>query len=273
MTYRPGLVIQGDGSTYQWLNCGPASSAMHLDRDTRGAETSTGAHVRNLTGDKSGGTNLAQDDAALLKGWPPIDHMDVRPKLPWSEAMAHLDRGQGFSLSLSYAPFSGTEWDGAPGFRKNHRVFVNERSAGELLVYDPLADGRRVGIPQGPDWIPEDLVRRAAGLLDLDGQGNLLGQGYAQLGFTRDTEPDYKVVVTAGYFWRYILDSRGRIIRHDRARTGGFSARCTAPRLHDWATAALRAAYAPRSLVRLTSGSRTGWYLQPGGSHVSLRRI
>lgn len=278
MTYRPVLVIQGDGSRFQWENCGPACSGTHLDRDTRGASRTTGARVRALTGDLSGGTNLAEDDTALLRGWGPRDHMDVRPRVAWADVLAALDRGQGVSLSASYAPISGTVWDGSPGFTANHRFFINERGSNGLYVYDPLADGRRAGIPKGPHWIPESIMERAAGLLMLDPETRRrIGLGYAQVGLTRDTEPDYRAVVTAAlapaYFWRYFVDSLGRITGHDKAHTGGFSATCSAPQLHGWATAAARAKYSPRSLVRLTSGSRSGWYVQPGSGHVTIRRI
>lgn len=271
MTYRPIFVKQADGSALQWSNCGPASSAMHLDRDTRGAHRTTGARVRLLTGDHVGGTNLGEDDAALLKGWPERDHMDVRPRLLWTDAMRALDRGQGLSMSISYAPFSGTKFDGSPGFTKNHRIFVNERAMGELLVFDPLDDKRRTGIPAAPVWVPETLVRKAAGLLDLNGAGLRLGLGWAQVGLTRDTEPNYTIsaISPGGTYFRYFLNNTGGITTHTAQHATSFTYPCSSPRLHSF----VNGRYNPRSLVKILSGPLIGWYVQANSVILKLRTV
>jgi hypothetical protein len=255
MTYRPTFVRQGDGSPAQWDNCAAATGAMDLDRDTRGVLRTTGARVRQLTGTTSGGLTLSQIDGALLRGFGPRDHLDVRPRIPFDEAMNHLRIGQGAELFFSYRPLVGTRFDCFSGrFDGIHAAWMNELSPDGTLIYwgDPGADGRRADVPKGFQWIPVSLVRQAAGLY--------AGAGYAQLGFSRDTEPAYRVHLPAGQeFQRYYL-SDGRITRHVKTATPhGFSASCRAPRLYRWDAA--HASRTPRSLVKLTSGSREGWYI------------
>ncbi len=255
MTYRPTLVRQGDGSPAQWDNCAAATGAMDLDRDTRGTMVTTGARIRSLTGTTSGGLRLDQIDEALLKGFGPRDHLDVRPKLGFVDAMTQIRAGRGAEIYFSYRPLIGTKFDCFSGrFAGIHAAWANELSQDGTLLYwgDPGADGRRAGIPKGFQWIPVSLVRQAAGLY--------VGAGYVQLGFSRDTEPAYKARIPAGTWFQHYFVSDGRIVRHERTRTpGGFAVTCTAPRLYRWAAGPL----SPRSLVKLTNpkSSRYGWYV------------
>jgi hypothetical protein len=269
MTYRPGFVRQGDGSPAQWDNCAAATGAMDLDRDTRGGMTTTGARIRQLTGTISGGLLLSQIDAALLKGFGPRDHLDVRPKIAFVDAMNHLRLGQGAELYFSYRPLIGTKFDCFSGrFAGIHAAWMNELSADGTAIYwgDPGADGRRADVPRGYQWIPVSLVRQAAGLY--------IGSGYAQLGFSRDTEPAYKARIPAGTWFLHYFVSDGRITGHRRDHTNGFSATCTAPRLYRWSEtvqARRKSRGLPplsaRSLVRLTSGSRERWYIGSQYAH------
>ncbi|HEV8489046.1 MAG TPA: hypothetical protein VGQ58_04600 [Candidatus Limnocylindrales bacterium] len=266
MTYRPGFVRQGDGSSAQWDNCAAATGAMDLDRDTRGAQRTTGAKVRQLTGTTSGGLTLPQIDAALVRGFGPRDHLDVRPKLAWDQAMAHIRAGQGAEVYFSYRPFVGTPYDCFSGrFAGIHAAWANELSADGTKLYwgDPGADGRRSDVPRGFLWVPVSLVRSAAGLY--------VGAGYVQLGLSRDTEPSYRLHLNVGTRFRRYFLSGGRITRSVADRTaGGFGSTCTAPRLFrfsDAVQARRRAAglapLSPRSLVRVTNpkSSRYGWWI------------
>jgi hypothetical protein len=261
MTYRPAFVRQGDGSPAQWDNCAAATGAMNLDRDTRGVLRTTGARVRQLTGQSYGGLTLAQIDAALLKGFGPRDHLDVRPKISFVDAMTHLRAGQGAELFYSYRPLVGTRFDCWSGrFAGIHASWMNELSPDGTLIYwgDPGADGRRADVPKGFQWIPVSLVRQAAGLY--------AGAGYAQLGFSRDTEPAYRARIKAGSKFLHYYVRDGRIIGHVVNRTpNGFSARCRAPRLYRWDSR--HPTLSPRSLVKLTSGSREGWYIGAQYAH------
>lgn len=190
MTYRPRFREQGDGSRCQWSNCGPASQAMASDRWREGRDPDNHhgwpprpAEVRNFISPHScGGTSLQDNDAASTHLYEAP--MAVRYGVPWSTFRSLIISGRGAVLQIDYGVVSPTRFDASPGFTGLHAVYVNERrsSDGAFLVYDPLADGRRKGIPRGPQWWPADLVRRAA----LAFPGNAAGTVNAS--FTRDTE-------------------------------------------------------------------------------------
>ena len=86
-------------------------------------------------------------------------------------------------MQIRYSVIAPTKYDASPGFTGNHAVYVNERRAsdGAFLVYDPMADHRRAGIPQGPQWWPASLLQRAA--YAMPGTA----AGCVNASFTRDT--------------------------------------------------------------------------------------
>ncbi len=185
--YRPPLIKQGDGSTYQWLNCNCASHAMLAMRARHGlrppATTATwpptGASVRKLTGDTSGGTTLQQNESALLKGY----HIDtlVLYRESFDAWVNRVAAGQPSVLSGSYSVIAPTQFDANnSAFFGNHAIYVNEINAARTaaLVYDPLADHRRSTVPQGPQWWPLSLLKSYAGRLVMDLRlGTTIGYG------------------------------------------------------------------------------------------------
>jgi hypothetical protein len=196
--YDPVPVIQGDGSTLQWSNCNCASAAMVLDRDTSGKSKTTGARVRTLTGVKSGGTTLPQVDAALHKGWPPADHVDVRQRIPFFDVVEEVSAGRGCILQGGYGPFQTYGLGGSSGFTGNHSIYWNEvnvvrvggfidldRSLG--YIFDPLWDGRRTYLPDKRfRWVHLRLLYDFSAQLRVVGNQRL-GAGYAYAGFSRRT--------------------------------------------------------------------------------------
>ena len=192
--YRPKFVKQLDGSKYAGLNCTCAAGAMALDRDTLGHKTSTGAIIRNWTGDTVGGTRQVQVADAIERAYGV--ELDVETPILTADALRRLDAGQGMMLAGQSAATRGTKWQASETFTGNHQWYDNERRknssvAGgyEHLIYDPLADGRRAGIAQSPMWIPENVVLDFARRLDIDGLGTRLGYGRFYAVFTHDTEP------------------------------------------------------------------------------------
>jgi hypothetical protein len=173
MVYRPTFRKQGDGSSCQWANCGPASVAMASQRAREGKDPAnqygwppTPKEIRQRIAAKYGtgckGTTFAQNEyaAALLYK---VD-MQPRYQVPWSTFISLIKSGRGAQLAIQYSVVAPTKFDASPGFTGGHSVFVNEvrTSDGAFLVYDPLADGRRAGIPKGPQWWPGSLVKAAA---------------------------------------------------------------------------------------------------------------
>lgn len=151
------------GKTMNGLNCTCAVEAMWLYRATQGRIKTNACHVRDLTDDCVGGTNLKQMLAVSVsygvtggKLYQPIDN-DVLFDL--------IDTGRyGAHYQISYAPVSGTAYDAFGGrFKGNHDIFLSGpgKAAGTIRVGDPGASGFR-------DW-PRSLLRTGAGRLDLGG--------------------------------------------------------------------------------------------------------
>lgn len=188
MVYRPTFRKQGDGSRCQWSNCGPASHAMAADRHRRGVDPRTPhgwlptpAEIRNYIG-PCGGTSLQDNDAAVTHMY--LVNMDVRYDVPWTTFRSFIIAGRGAVVQIDYGVIAPTKYDASPGFTGNHAVYVNERrsSDGAYLVYDPLADGRRKGIPKGPQWWPATLLQKAAYAMPGTNAGTI------NASFTKDTE-------------------------------------------------------------------------------------
>lgn len=189
MTYRPTFRTQADGSRCQWFNCGPASQAMASQRHRKGVDPQnhhgwppTPLEIHNHITSYCRGTSLQENDAASTHLY--AADMLVRYGVPWATYVSLIISGRGALTQISYSVIAPTKFDASPGFYGNHAVYVNERRStdGAFLVYDPLANGRRVGIPKGPQWWPATLLKNAAYAMP----GTAVGCVNAS--FTRDTE-------------------------------------------------------------------------------------
>lgn len=190
MVYRPTFRKQGDGSRCQWSNCGPASQAMAAQRHREGVDPLNHhgwppmpSEIRNyISPTHCGGTSLQENDGAATHLY--LADMNVRYGVPWSTFQSLIISGRGAIVQIWYGVISPTKFDASPGFTGAHAIYVNERRAsdGAYLVYDPLADGRRAGIPKGPQWWPGSLLQKAAYAMP----GTDTGEVNAS--FTRDTE-------------------------------------------------------------------------------------
>jgi hypothetical protein len=172
-----GLVPQFDGSPRAADNCAGASEAGRCIRNQQGKRPAvgspwppTGASVRLATGDTSGGMTPSQTTSATKRvyGIP----NDVRI-VDWSEVTEWLRKGGSCVVLIGYRPISDAGKSGSPGFVGNHSVeFSGIRGTGsdiQFLDADPLYDGRRSGIPKGPQWISVALAKKAAGALVISG--------------------------------------------------------------------------------------------------------
>jgi hypothetical protein len=151
---------------------------MLVFHETSGTERPRGADVRALvrepngTLNVTGGTSPGQVARALAKGW------DVSVDAVWAESFDKAwERGQSerwaVAFAIHYSVLAPTEFNAAPGFTANHSVVLSRG-----LVFDPMADRRRPGIPKGPQAWPRDLLRRASGAFNTAG----IGQPYRALG-------------------------------------------------------------------------------------------
>lgn len=188
MTYRPTFRRQLDGSACQSTNCGPASQAMAAERHRLGVDPRnahgwppTPTEIRRWLG-SCGPSNL-RENAGAASGLYGVT-MWVRYGVPWDTFRSLIVSGRGAIVQIGYSAVHETAFDACPTFTGAHAIYVNERRAsdGAYLVSDPLADGRRAGIPKGPQWWPGTLLRRAAEAMPGTATGCI------NASFTRDTE-------------------------------------------------------------------------------------
>jgi hypothetical protein len=92
--------------------------------------------------------------------------------------------------------------------------------------------------------------------------GNVVGYGRANVAFTRDVTPDWKVVVPAGSkFTEYDVDSKNVVTnRHRVSSPNGFSALCTPPFFIRRKRAS--GVWVSIKVVRVTSGAHSGWIIR-----------
>lgn len=140
--------------------------------------TTTGARVRALSDepipnwDSPGLRHEQLHDVAAKYGV----HLDVRYGLAWEEVLEVRAAGHPICLGLNYNPIRTTIYTGQPTFTGNHEFLLASKS----LDFDPLADGRRIGIFRGPANYPDELLKRAAGELILSTEGGTRRLGYGK---------------------------------------------------------------------------------------------
>lgn len=187
-----GIVPQFDGSEFGAGNCGACGEAHRVVAQQLGKRPAkgnpwypTGASIRSLTGDRSGGLMPSQTRAASYREYgiisvgARIGRVEDITRLLWD--------GYTIDLLLRYGPIADNGMSGSPGFRGNHRynltgIRILDSGKLQYLCADSLYDGRRAGIPRGPQWIDAAVVNRAAGALEMT-PGNtvteLHGPGHA----------------------------------------------------------------------------------------------
>lgn len=176
--FRPTPVFQlrkdpkhPNGSRHTGTNCNAAVGATLVAFVTCGARRPSAAAVRELTGDTVGGTNNRQIAKAIADGFDvEVDIHDGS----FSDVVDALRQGRAVSLSGSSAATKDIRAFCAQiGFDGNHQWALTDilDAPGEptIVVYDPLADGRR-GLALSPLLIPLSIVRKFAGLLDMRSQ-------------------------------------------------------------------------------------------------------
>lgn len=145
-----------------------AAAAVQADRMTLGVVQVSHTRMRILSGTSGDCVDANPDNdgtdfpdalralAALgLYPRPEAGTVDVLELRRWAL------RGVQVSIVYGVVPVA---LRGDPNFTGRHRVFLNawRRQDGAYLVYDSLADARRAGIPQAPQWWPGHVVEDAA---------------------------------------------------------------------------------------------------------------
>jgi hypothetical protein len=259
------LVKQFDGGPLQSLNCAAASGAMAVALETAGLKHPTAsdfrANVRNADGspDRQGGLNPSQVVETARRAYGVV--LDQRSMIfdeAWSLGQS---ADVAVIMAISYAPVAPTQYDGSPGFTGNHDLVL---SGG--LVYDPLADARRRGIPRGPQRWPKALLRNAAGRLNIGGDGpyRAYGQGRVLAVVARApavAPKKFSVAFAPQSFWLYSGPPWTRESRRFSKKT---SAPCEAPITIPWRSGMRK------RVVRVSTGSLAGKYVEPNASGIRL---
>lgn len=179
--------IQGDGSSKQWENCAAASAGDAALRAKKNVNPGRGypwattslptmsSAIRKWcdnhfnTGAVSG---LYQSwvNAAIRAMYGVVMGYVFGSAATWKLFISLLRDHRGVSVSITYGVIQdmyGGRYAAFANFRRRHRVFINQRRYNdnkdryEFLVYDPGADGRRSWVPNGPQWWPADMVKKA----------------------------------------------------------------------------------------------------------------
>lgn len=251
-----------------WSSCTCYAGAMAASYDRQVKKIVEGEDVRRRTGDVSGGTTLAQVDAAV-RSLTGVD-LDVFYKAPWADVQRKIAEGRYAVLQGLYAPIADSRFDAGNGFRGNHAIGVPP----DVHSQDPMADGRHPGVYKYVNEpYPWALLKSFAGKLDLDPDGDTyrpLGYGYAYVAFTKDRVSTYSLAFHGGQrFFVYNLGPDGRINANDprdlhRAFSEDTSAPCSVPIFYPWA------GHSGRMLVRVLAGSLRGEYIDPNQSACDL---
>ena len=245
-----------DGGPLGWTGCNSTSTAMLIHFEKPSVSPSGGdvrACTVNADGSKDvhGGTTPSQNIDAAQRCWGV--QLDGRT-MAFADAWKLGQRADyAISFSIVYAVIANTRYDASPGFRGNHQLVL---SGG--LVYDPLADGRRAGIPTSPEKWPKDLLRRAAG------KYASMGEGRAAVIVARAPaiQPKrYSVLFEPGTFWVYPVTG-GRVKDSFSKKT---SAPCSAPFLLPWV------GKTKKRVVEITGGRLAGKRVEPTATHLALR--
>ena len=176
MAYQPKHQRQLNGTPTAGEDCGVRSTSMAIDFATKGKTVPTMTALRTRMGVKTGATNTAQqkqgaesyNTSAETGGRKPIKATRY-VGAPWSVFVGPLKNGNvAVVLSLSYKVINNKKpnLSGDKAFMGNHSVmFLGSRQTAngvtEVLSYDSLYDGRRTGIPKGPQWWPLWLLEDA----------------------------------------------------------------------------------------------------------------
>lgn len=158
MTYRADPVTQRDGSPLANSNCLMAAAAVGLDYHTLGAKTSSGAKMREYSGDTSGGTNTDEIVRAWQTGYGEEAHN--RDGRPFDDVLADLWDGRLVMIQVWHATVGGPCLSGSGAYGHGMSIAPEQRvvsdGSRQWLVADPWCK------PGSWAWIDQSRLKAGA---------------------------------------------------------------------------------------------------------------
>lgn len=158
MIYRAEPVTQRDGSQLANSNCLMAAAAVGLDFHTLGAKTSTGAKMRDHSGDTSGGTNTDEILRAWDQGYQEIAH--DRDGRSFDELLDDLWAGRLVMIQVWHATVGGPCLSGSGQYGHGLSIAPEQRvvadGSRQWLVADPWCK------PASWVWIDQSKLKAGA---------------------------------------------------------------------------------------------------------------
>lgn len=151
------------GRTMGSRDCGPRTVQMGIDAVTCGVFVPPITSIRKRM-DKPGGVPTSIDDAKrAVESYKGLRYFR---KDTVEGVQAVVKAGKFVQLAIDYGVFNDLmRATGDPAYRGGHSVGVmGERKRGgtvQWLLFDPLDDDRRDGIPWGPRWVPRRKLIKA----------------------------------------------------------------------------------------------------------------
>lgn len=247
MTYTPDATRYQqlrNGDPYGGVDCTAWSAAWLTDAHTTGKTRLTGTEVRANSNEphpdpRSPGLTLPQVDQSVYGLTDGKVNMDTHLGIPTSLAQDLLVDGRWGIVQVDRAVLVRAGY--LTGFTGGHAVTVH--SVGSVPVLgDPLVPYYvRAG------W--KTLWSAASALIGAPGRANV--------SFTRDLTPDYRVSVPTGSeFVVFTVTNNVIAGSHQTTTPGGIHQTCTVPRWYDWPGPRVG-----RRLVQITSGERKGQFI------------
>ena len=225
--YRPAHQTQLDGSATQGEDCWVRTASMAVDFATYGGKVPSVKAIRDRADVPSGAGNTADQERAI-ESYDTPDETGGRQDLeyhrhvadPWGDLPVNplTNAAKVVILSIDYGVVNAQKpvLSGDPNFDGNHSVIfagsrVNGDGKTEVLCFDPLYDGRRSGIPQGPQWWPIWLAKEAA--FGFAGEGKWTGGIIEHAYLLEPDEPDEPPPPTTEELYREALQQELTALR------------------------------------------------------------
>ena len=153
-------------------DCGPRSWQMGIDAQTHGDKRPAPDETRKRAGCGDGTTSIYDADKAV-ETYTPKGRKDLKYyiKSKLDDVKEAVKNGKGVHVCVDYGEFNKrSPKTGDPNFKGGHSMYVlgqrkKTGNDGETKVqwhlYDPLMDGRRSGIAQGPAWIERKHITKS----------------------------------------------------------------------------------------------------------------